>query len=85
VWQAAEKLASDLDAAGVVVLFDDRWKASPGVKFADAELIGIPTIVTVGRRLAEGIVEVRERASDLRRDVAVDEVLDELLASCRRR
>ncbi len=58
----AERLAADLDAAGLRVLLDDR-KASPGVKFADAELIGVPTIVVVGRGLANGVVEVKDRRS----------------------
>ena len=48
-----EELAAELDAAGIRVLLDDR-KASPGVKFADAELVGVPTIVVVGRGLADG-------------------------------
>lgn len=59
---AAEKLAQDLDAAGLRVLLDDR-KASPGVKFTDAEVMGMPTSVVVGRGLADGLVEVRDRAS----------------------
>ena len=44
------------------MLYDDRPKVSPGVKFKDAELIGVPTIVMVGRGLADGIVEVKDRA-----------------------
>jgi prolyl-tRNA synthetase len=75
----AEKLAGELDAAGVTVLLDDR-KASPGVKFADAELIGVPTIVVVGRGLANGVVEVKDRASGERTEVAVDEVVEHLRA-----
>ena len=51
---AAERLAADLEAAGVRVLLDDRVGISPGVKFNDAELIGVPTIVVVGRGLADG-------------------------------
>ena len=47
------------------MLLDDR-KVSPGVKFKDAELIGMPTIVVVGRALADGVVEVRDRASGAR-------------------
>jgi len=78
---AAERLAADLDAAGVEVLLDDR-KASPGVKFKDAELIGIPTIVVVGKRLADGVIEVRDRASDERSEVAVDDALAHLTALC---
>lgn len=73
VFAAAEQLAQDLRAGGLEVLLDDRrGKVSPGVKFKDAELIGVPTIVTVGRGLADGNVEVRDRASGEREDVAVE-------------
>jgi prolyl-tRNA synthetase len=51
------------------VLYDDRPKVSPGVKFKDAELIGVPTIVTVGRGLADGVVEVKDRRTGDRHDV----------------
>ena len=70
----AEKLAADLAAAGIEVLLDDRT-ASPGVKFADAELIGVPTIVVVGRGLASGVVEVKDRVTGERGDVPVDEAV----------
>jgi prolyl-tRNA synthetase len=73
IFEAAEKLAADLTAQGVEVLLDDRrGKVSPGVKFKDAELIGVPTIVTVGRGLADGTVEVRDRRTGEREEVAVD-------------
>jgi prolyl-tRNA synthetase len=73
IFAAAEALSRDLKEAGLEVLLDDRaGKVSPGVKFKDAELIGVPTIVTVGRGLADGVVEVRDRASGVREDVAVD-------------
>ena len=74
----AEKLAGELAAAGIEVLLDDRT-ASPGVKFADAELIGVPTIVVVGRGLAGGVVEVKDRASGERGDVPVDEAVAHLV------
>ena len=70
VAETAEKLAHELDLAGIAVLLDDR-KASPGVKFADAELLGMPTSVVVGRALADGLVEVRDRASGERVQVPV--------------
>jgi prolyl-tRNA synthetase len=73
-----EKLAGELDAAGVQVLLDDRT-ATPGVKFADAELIGVPTIVVVGRGLANGVVEVKDRRSGERIEVAVDSAVEHLL------
>ncbi|MFC0434606.1 proline--tRNA ligase [Kutzneria buriramensis] len=78
VREGAEKLAAELSAAGIEVLLDDR-KASPGVKFADAELIGVPTILVVGRGLASGVVEVKDRATGERGDVPVDEVVAHLV------
>ena len=67
--EGAEKLAEQLDAAGLRVLLDDRT-ASPGVKFADAELVGVPTIVVVGRGLASGVIEVKDRRTGERTEVA---------------
>ena len=75
----ATDLARKLDEAGIEVLLDDR-KASPGVKFADAEIMGMPTIVVVGRSLADGRIEVRDRASGERSEVAVDDALGHLLS-----
>ncbi|MCE6993684.1 proline--tRNA ligase [Saccharothrix sp. S26] len=74
-----EKLAGELSAAGLKVLLDDR-KASPGVKFADAELIGVPTILVVGRGLANGLVEVKDRRTGEREEVPVDGAVAHLLA-----
>ena len=68
---AAETLANDLEEAGVSVLLDDRMSASPGVKFKDAEMLGMPVIVVVGKGLASGVVEVRNRATGDRNDVLV--------------
>lgn len=79
---AGERLASGLDAAGVRVLLDDRRDPSVGVKFKDAELLGMPTIVVVGKRLADGVVEVRDRRSGERSDVAVEEAVAHLAALC---
>jgi prolyl-tRNA synthetase len=72
-----ERLAAELEAAGVRVLLDDR-KASPGVKFADAELIGVPTIVVVGRGLANGVVEVKDRRSGERTEIPVETAVSHL-------
>ena len=72
-FDAAEQLAGELEAAGVRVLYDDRQGVSAGVKFADSELIGVPTIVVVGRGLANGVVEVKDRRSGERTDVPVDD------------
>jgi prolyl-tRNA synthetase len=80
---AVEQLAAGLEAAGLDVLLDDRPKLSPGVRFKDAELLGVPTIVIVGKRLADGIVEVKDRRSGDRVDVAVAEAVDHLVAVCR--
>lgn len=74
---AAEDLAATLSAAGIDVMLDDRV-ASPGVKFADAELLGVPTIVVVGRGLKDGVVEVRDRATGERSDVPVAEAAERI-------
>jgi prolyl-tRNA synthetase len=76
---AAEQLALDLDAAGLRVLLDDR-KASPGVKFADAEIMGMPTSVVVGRGLVDGLVEVRDRTSGDRVEVQLTEAVGHLVS-----
>jgi len=76
---AAEQLADTLDGAGVRVVLDDRT-VSPGVKFTDAELIGVPTIVVVGRGVATGVVELKDRRSGHSDEVALDEVVTRLLA-----
>jgi prolyl-tRNA synthetase len=83
IFDAAAKLADELSARGLTVLYDDRPKVSPGVKFKDAELIGVPTIVTVGRGLAEGNVEVKDRASGERTEVPVGEAVDHLVTVVR--
>ena len=74
----AEQVVADLESAGVDVLFDDRPKVSPGVKFKDAELLGMPVIVVVGRGYVDGLVEVKDRATGERRDVAVGDLVAEL-------
>ncbi|PWD50076.1 proline--tRNA ligase [Serinibacter arcticus] len=79
VFAAAEEIAAGLVAQGLDVLVDDRRKVSPGVKFADAELLGIPVIVVVGRGLADGVVEVRRRASGVTEEVAVQGAVSSVL------
>ena len=74
VHEIAESLVETLDAAGVDVLFDDRPKVSPGVKFGDAELLGVPRVVVVGRDAAEGFAEVWDRAAGTKEKVALAEV-----------
>ncbi|HZW41848.1 MAG TPA: proline--tRNA ligase [Agromyces sp.] len=75
VFDAAETVVGALEASGYDVLYDDRPKVSPGVKFGDAELIGIPKIVIAGRGVVDGIVEVWDRASGERTQVPIDEVV----------
>ena len=75
---AAERLAADLEANGVRVLLDDRVGVSPGVKFKDAELLGVPTIVVVGRGITDGLVEVKDRRTGERRDLATGDLVAEL-------
>ncbi|MGQ4494749.1 proline--tRNA ligase [Dermabacteraceae bacterium P13095] len=76
VFEAAEKLGQELEAKGLTVIFDDRPKVSPGVKFKDAELIGVPTIVVVGRGLADGVVEVKNRATGEAENVPLAEAAE---------
>jgi prolyl-tRNA synthetase len=73
--QTALELGAAMAAQGLRVLVDDRPSLSAGVKFTDAELIGIPRIVVVGRRLAEGYVELRDRATGSRFDVPVADIV----------
>ncbi len=80
VYEAAEKLVAELEAAGNDVLFDDRLKVSPGVKFGDAELIGVPLIVIVGKGAADGIVELWDRRTGQRDSLSPAEVLSRLAA-----
>ncbi len=76
VAEAADRLYDELTAAGVSVIYDDRAEASAGVKFADADLLGMPTQLIVGAKgLAKGIVERKDRASGDRDEVALADVL----------
>src|SRR5699024_1703151 len=81
IFTAAADLAGALEGQGLDVLYDDRaGKVSPGVKFKDAELVGVPTIVVVGKRLADGVVEIKDRRTGERREVAVADAVAEVLA-----
>jgi prolyl-tRNA synthetase len=73
VFEAAESVVADLEASGFDVLFDDRPKVSPGVKFGDAELLGIPKIVIAGRGVADGLVELWDRRTGERTPVPIAE------------
>jgi prolyl-tRNA synthetase len=83
VFEASGRIADGLAALGVQVLYDDRRGVSPGVKFKDAELLGVPTIVIVGKGLADGVVELRDRHSDARQDVPLDQAVATISAACR--
>ena len=78
VFEVAETLSADLEAAGLDVLFDDRPKVSPGVKFGDAEIVGVPKIVIVGRAAVEGQVELWDRRSGDRETVSIADAVARL-------
>ncbi|CAD6000152.1 Proline--tRNA ligase [Agreia sp. COWG] len=78
VYETAETIVEEIEASGLEVLYDDRPKVSPGVKFGDAELIGVPTIVIVGRGAVDGVVELWDRASGERTEVAISDVVSRL-------
>ncbi|MDL9981124.1 proline--tRNA ligase [Microbacterium candidum] len=77
-FELAESLSAELEQSGLDVLYDDRAKVSPGVKFADAELVGVPQIVIVGRAAADGQVELWDRRSGDREVVTVAEAVERL-------
>lgn len=79
VYEAAEKLADEFEAAGKTVMLDDRQKVSPGVKFSDAELIGVPNVVICGKGLENGEVDLWNRRSGDRRSVALNSAVAELI------
>ncbi|HOU99645.1 MAG TPA: YbaK/EbsC family protein, partial [Dermatophilaceae bacterium] len=83
VFVAADTLARELAAQGLEVIYDDRRGVSPGVKFKDSELVGVPTIVVVGRGLVDGKVEIKDRRSGERREVAVGEAVAEVCREVR--
>ncbi len=77
--ERAEQIARELEERGIDVLIDDRMGISPGVKFKDAELIGIPLVVIVGKGLADGVIEIRDRRSSQRSDTPIGEVCDSIV------
>ncbi len=79
-FEAAEKLALEAEKYNLSVILDDRAKVSPGVKFADAELIGVPWIIICGRGVADGEVELWNRRSGERVQVKLESAVAELLA-----
>ncbi|MEU9185062.1 proline--tRNA ligase [Streptomyces sp. NPDC048484] len=78
--ELALDVAEKLGAAGARVLVDDRAGVSPGVKFTDAELIGVPKILVAGRRSAEGVLELKDRRTGEREELTVDEAIARLTA-----
>jgi prolyl-tRNA synthetase len=79
----AIELGRELEGQGLSVLVDDRKGVSPGVKFKDSELIGVPTIVVIGRGLADGKVEIKDRRSGERREVPVDDIVAAVVSEVR--
>lgn len=82
VFEKAEELATEFDSKGLRVILDDRVGVSPGVKFNDSELLGIPTIVVVGRGLDNGVIEVKDRATGERQDIPIDQIVDHVVSIC---
>ncbi len=83
VFAVAARIAQECDEQGVRVLFDDRRGVSPGVKFKDSELIGVPTILVVGRGLADGVVELKDRSNGNREQIPVGDAVAAVVAECR--
>lgn len=79
IFETAEHYANMLESAGIEVLYDDRRKVHAGVKFSDAELIGVPLHLIVGRGLAKGTLELKDRHGGTREDLPVDDALDHLV------
>ena len=79
-FDVAERAVAELESAGLDVLFDDRPKVSPGVKFGDAELIGVPRILVIGRGAADGEVELWNRRTGDRRTLPLAQAVAELTA-----
>lgn len=83
IFDTADDFAQKLEAAGVEVLYDDRRKVSAGVKFSDAELIGVPLHLIVGRGLAKGTLELKDRHADTREDIPVETALEHVVERVR--
>ena len=79
-FDTAADIGAKLEAAGISVMLDDRRDPSAGVKFKDAELIGIPVIIVVGKSLADGNIELRNRKSGEKSEVAVDKAVSAVAA-----
>ena len=77
---AAEKFATELESRGLTVIFDDRNGVSPGVKFKDAELLGMPVIAVVGKKFESGHIEVRERKSGIQHEVPIEDAINTVVS-----
>ncbi|WP_198168120.1 proline--tRNA ligase [Herbidospora yilanensis] len=80
--EIATQIAEELEAKGLRVLLDDRPQVSPGVKFKDSELLGLPTVLIVGRGIGNGVVELRDRASGDRAEIPVAEAVQKVVEAC---
>ncbi len=76
---AAERIYQDFEGAGIETLLDDRDERA-GVKFNDADLIGVPFRITVGKKIKEGKVELMTRATRQSEDVAIDSIVQAIRA-----
>ncbi len=79
----AEELSASLESAYLQVMLDDRPKTSPGVKFGDAELLGVPTILVIGRGFKDGVLDLKDRRSGEAREVSVENAVAEVIAEVR--
>ncbi len=84
-FETAEKIAKELEHRGVRVLYDDRKGVSPGVKFNDSELVGVPTIAVIGKGLTEGVIELRDRKTGEQRNIPVEQFVAEAFAEVKGR
>lgn len=84
-FETAEKIAKELEHGGVRVLYDDRKGVSPGVKFNDSELVGVPTIAVIGKGLTEGVIELRDRKTGEQRNIPVEQFVAEAFAEVKGR
>jgi prolyl-tRNA synthetase len=78
IFTEADKIAQTLESQNISVMFDDRKNVSPGVKFNDAELLGAPWIVVIGKKLVEGLIEVKNRKTGDRVDVKISDLVTHL-------
>lgn len=83
IFSYGDELVAELEAQGLKIMVDDRPKTSPGVKFGDAELLGVPTIVVIGRGYKDGKLELKDRRSGEARDIEVAHAAAEIVAEVR--